>query len=241
MLRGKLVVAANRILICVLMTVAGYQYGNTRESVISRFHTLLYDSPDSWQRNKWLNILTLQNPNDAWITQELISRVKPDFIVETGTFHGGSALLWASILEHVNPEGKVLTVDVSDICQEARTIPLFERRVEFFQGSSTDPVIFDQIKSKVAGKKVMVILDSMHLKDHVLKELEMYSVLVNVGSYVLVQDTNVNGHPVLPEFGPGPMEAVQAFLAVNHDFMVDGSCDRLLLTFHPSGCLKKVK
>ncbi len=85
----------------------------------------------------------------------------------------------------------------------------------------------------------MVILDSDHSRDHVLRELELYSPLVTPGCYLVVEDTNVNGHPVSPEFGPGPMEAVEAFLETTNDFEVDRSREKLLLTFNPSGYLRR--
>ena len=85
----------------------------------------------------------------------------------------------------------------------------------------------------------MVILDSDHSRDHVLRELELYAPLVTPGCYVVVEDTNVNGHPVVPRFGPGPMEAVQEYLATTDAFEVDRSREKLLLTFNPSGYLRR--
>jgi cephalosporin hydroxylase len=71
--------------------------------------------------------------------------------------------------------------------------------------------------------------------------MEIYSKLVPVGSYLVVQDTNINGHPVWPQSGPGPMEAVQEFLKTHDDFVVDHSREKFLVTFYPGGCLKRVK
>jgi cephalosporin hydroxylase len=87
--------------------------------------------------------------------------------------------------------------------------------------------------------RVLVILDSDHSRDHVLEEMRMYADLVTPDSYLIVEDTNVNGHPVFPEFGPGPMEAVDAFLAERSDFIIDRSREKLLMTFNPGGYLKK--
>ncbi len=87
---------------------------------------------------------------------------------------------------------------------------------------------------------MLVILDSDHSKRHVLDELRTYSQFVGEGSYIIVEDTNVNGHPVLPEFGPGPMEAIQDFLKENKDFAVDGSKEKFYMTFNPKGYLRRV-
>ena len=85
----------------------------------------------------------------------------------------------------------------------------------------------------------MVVLDSNHSRDHVLRELEVYGPLVTPGCYLVVEDTNVNGHPVLPDHGPGPMEAVEEFLATTDDFEVDRGRENRLLSFNPSGYLRR--
>jgi cephalosporin hydroxylase len=177
---------------------------------------------------------------DIWVTQEIIVETKPDFIVETGTFYGGSALVWATILQHVNPKGRVITVDIEDLTQEAKKLPLWKEKVDFLLGSSVAPEVLEAISKKVEEKKVLIIFDSDHHKNHVLKELFAYSKFVQVGGYMIVQDTNSNGHPVTPGSGPGPMEAVEEFLAVNKHFESDLGRERLLLTFCPRGFLKRV-
>jgi cephalosporin hydroxylase len=85
----------------------------------------------------------------------------------------------------------------------------------------------------------MVILDSDHSCDHVLAELDAYSQLVTEGSYLIVEDTNVNGRPVFPRFGPGPHEAVERFLREGAPFGRDEDCERFFLTFNPGGYLKR--
>lgn len=86
----------------------------------------------------------------------------------------------------------------------------------------------------------MVVLDSDHSADHVTKELSIYSQFVSQGCYLVVEDTNINGHPVLPEFGPGPAEALEEFLAGNGQFTVDESREKFLLTFNPKGYLRRI-
>jgi cephalosporin hydroxylase len=214
-------------------------------AVIRRFYELWYKEYEgAWERNSWLGIPTAQNPMDVWITQEIVTEVKPDVFIETGAWKGGSAALWASILEHVNPGGRVISIDVQDRMSEARALPLVRQRVEFVLGSSADPAIAARIARRVRGKKVMVLLDSDHRRRHVLQELRLYAPLVTVGSYLIVQDTVINGHPLLPNWGDGdggPMEALREFLAGTDEFVVDASRERMLFTFCPSGFLKRVK
>lgn len=212
------------------------------ESTVNRFHQIWYESGTSWADNQWLGIPTMQNPMDAWVVQEIIAETRPDVIVEAGSFHGGSAALWAMILEQVNPAGRVVTIDIKDMMVRARQLPVVQERVDFLLGSSTEPRIVQEVARRVQGKKALVILDSLHTRDHVLDELRAYSPFVPVGGYLIVQDTNINGHPIYPPpLGPGPYEAVEDFLKENPGFEVDKSRERLLLTFSPGGYLKRVK
>jgi cephalosporin hydroxylase len=211
-----------------------------QQKVIENFHKLYYGSL-VWDKNRWLGVRSQQNPNDAWIHQEIIADVKPDFIIETGTLNGGSAALWATILQQVNPNGRIITIDIKDEAREAKKLPIVKQYVDFIIGSSTDSAILSEIKKRVDGKKVLVILDSDHSRDHVLAEMKAYGPLVSAGSYLIVQDTNINGHPVLPNFGPGPMEAVEEFLASNQQFKSDANAERLMLTLHPKGYLKRMR
>jgi cephalosporin hydroxylase len=213
----------------------------TREQVIDTFHRLFYHDRSTWPQNTWLGIPTQQNPNDVWITQEILFEVKPDVLVEAGTAAGGSAVLWAMILEQVNPDSRVVTIDIANQSQEARRHPVARERVRFLLGSSTAPGIVDEVRQEVEGKRVLVILDSDHAQHHVAEELELYAPMVSLGSYLIVQDTNVNGHPVFLKHGPGPWEAVEAFLARHSEFEVDESRERLLFTMHPRGYLKRVR
>jgi len=209
--------------------------------VVERFSRLWHRSSDTWAGNTWFGVRAFQNPLDVWITQEIISEVRPDFIVEAGAFRGGSALLWATILEQINPDGRVITIDIRDETVEARKHPLWERRVEFLLGGSTDPDIVAAVAERTEGKSVIVILDSLHMKFHVLEEMRAYAPLVPVGSYLIVQDGALNGHPVQADHGPGPWEAIQEFLAENDEFVVDTARERLMLTYNPNGFLKRVK
>lgn len=212
----------------------------SREEVVAEFTKLYYASSVHY-RTKWLGVQTLQNPCDMWIMQEIISEIKPDFIVETGTFKGGGTLFLATVLRLVNERGKILTVDIKPQIEQASRFAIFNDAVEVFIGSSVSEDIVKAIADKVKGNRVMVTLDSDHAKSHVLKELEIYSQFVSVGSYIIVQDTAHNGHPLPTDYeGGGPMEAVRDFLKKHRNFAPDGTREKFLLTFFPQGYLKRL-
>lgn len=213
----------------------------TDQKAVERFHQILFDSFHHANPVSWLGVVSRQNPLDNWVMQEIIAEVKPDVLIETGTGQGGTTLFYATVLEQVSPKGKVITIDIEDLVDQASTFDLFQKRVEFIQGSSTSPEVIQQIAQKVKGQKVLVTLDSLHTKEHVLKELELYSKWVSVGSYLVVQDTNENGHPVMTSFGPGPMEAVEEFLKSHKEFEIDRNREKFYVTFYPSGFLKKIR
>lgn len=226
--------------------VAQHLLGQRREppplpEVIDLYHRAFYYASQSNLEMSWLGVPTMQNPNDIWVTQELISGLKPDFIVETGTWKGGSAAIWAMIQDQVNPSGRVITIDVEDLVDDATLPPISRRKVDFIVGSSVAPGTVAEVARRVGTGRVMVLLDSDHRMPHVLAEMRAYAPLVSLGSYMIVQDTDINGHPVLPSFGPGPMEAVLEFLRGDDRFQVDRTQERLMFTMHPSGYLKRVK
>jgi cephalosporin hydroxylase len=208
-----------------------------QRNMIDAFHRYYYEnSRDTWGNTKWLGTITLKNPADMWIYQEMLYESKPDVLIECGTFGGGSALFFASMMDLLN-KGRVLTIDIQDQPTKPR-----HKRIEYFLGSSTSPEIIRQIKSRIKpGEKVMLVLDSDHKRDHVLAELRAYAPLVPVGGYAVVEDTNVNGHPVFPAHGPGPMEAVDAYLKENSAFSIDRSREKFLLTFNPRGYLQRTR
>lgn len=240
--RGPLAVCRRTAAAFVLVAAAAALAGcNEPPRIVDQFARLWYDRPDTWRTTRWFGIVTHQNPMDVWMLQEILYEVKPDLMVECGAFHGGSAALWATILEEINPDARIISIDIEDRMQEARKLPVVERRVEFIVGSSTSPDVVARVRERAAGKRVVVLLDSDHSRAHVLEELRSYAPVVGVGSYLIVQDTNINGHPVLPEFGPGPWEAVEEFLRDTAAFEVDRSRERLLFTFSPNGYLKRVR
>lgn len=187
--------------------------------------------------NKFMGLPCLQHPFDAWVTQEIIWETKPEVIIECGSYGGGSAAMWATFMELYQSEPTVVAVDLLDRVHEARKLPVWDRCVEFIAGSSIEPATVAKVAAIAEGKRTMVILDSLHTEEHVSAELAAYSAMVSVGCYLIVQDGFINGHPCDHDAGPGPFEAIQAFLAEDDRFQVDASRERMMFTLNPSGFL----
>jgi cephalosporin hydroxylase len=215
--------------------------------LIEDFHKVFYKT-EPFLHTRFLGIEAEQYPSDNWVMQEIIFETKPDYIIETGTAYGGTTLFYAVILAQVNPRGRIITIDINgkvrDRVQAAEKFPVWKERVELVVGNSTDSELVKKIAAKIRGMKTLVTLDSDHRKEHVLKELELYSPLVPLGGYLVVQDTHLSGHPVNHMSAPknaGPFEAVQEFLAKNREFVIDKSREKYLVSQYLSGFLKRVK
>jgi cephalosporin hydroxylase len=209
------------------------------KSVVAQFHDLYYrrwlhQAADTINLS-WFGYRVAKCPLDLWVYQELLIRTRPDFVVETGTYYGGSALYFAMLFDQIG-HGQVITIDIEG--QENRPD---HPRITYLSGSGTDPAIVSQVFASVAGRRVMVVLDSDHSATHVHKELLAFSPLVQPGDYLIVEDTDVNGHPTWPDYGPGPMEAVDMFLAETDAFARDDRCERFLMTLNPKGYLYRTK
>jgi len=180
-----------------------------------------------------MGIPCLKCPLDLWIYQEIITEVRPDLIVETGTHYGGSALFIAHMLDIVG-KGMIVTIDIAEHPRPSHP------RIRYITGSSADADLIDSVFREHEAEVCLVILDSDHSKDHVSQELRLLAPHVNVGSYMIVEDTNINGHPTCSSFGEGPFEAVKDFLKSNPNFAVDESREKFLMTFNPAGYVKRI-
>lgn len=212
---------------------------NLEKDIVDRFHELYYNSHSfgkTWANTYWLGVPALKCPLDLWIYQEIIFKLRPDLIIESGTAHGGSALFLACMCDLIN-SGHIISIDIEK--KEGRPA---HNRIEYLLGSSiSDEIVHIVKKQTTNAEKVIVILDSDHHAEHVLKELRIYGEFVSKGSYMIVEDTNINGHPVAPDTGPGPMEAVEDFLKGNEVFVIDTNKEKFLMTFNPKGYLLKIK
>ena len=196
----------------------------------------------------WLGRPIIQYPQDIMALQEIIWEVKPDLIIETGIAHGGSIIFSASMLELIG-HGKVIGIDIdirSHNKKEIESHPMFNR-ITMFEGDSTSLEIAKKVYS-ISRKynKILVILDSNHTHEHVLKELNLYAPLVSIGSYCVVFDTMIEDSNVVYDrpWGKGnnPKTAVWEYLKSHNEFVIDKKIEnKLLLTVAPEGYLKRVK
>ena len=214
---------------------------------------------------EWLGRPVIQYPQDLMAMQEIIWRVKPDLIIETGIAHGGSLIFSASMLQlldscetplatHDNDETATsrlvlgIDIDIRNHNQRALDNHPMSRGIKMIQGSSIDPDIIEQVHDIASAyKNILVCLDSNHTHKHVLAELEAYAGLVTAGSYCVVFDTVIDDMP--PDtfsdrpWGPGnnPKTAAEEFLKTHVGFEIDKSIqNKYLITAAPDGFLRRV-
>jgi cephalosporin hydroxylase len=198
----------------------------------------------------WLGLPIIQFPQDIVAMQEVVWKVKPDLIIETGIARGGSLIFYSSMLEIIGGDGRVLGIDI-DIRNANRinieSHPMF-KRITLIEGSSVDMKTFQRVKEEAKDRKnIMVALDSMHTHEHVLEELRLYSLLVSKGSYLIVFDTVIEDIPdEINKNRPwgknnNPRSAMRVFLEENDRFIIDKTIERkLLITVAPDGFLKRI-
>ena len=205
-------------------------------------HRLMYEPT-------WLGRPIIQFPTDIVAMQELIWRIRPDAIVETGVAHGGSLILSASILELIG-KGSVIGVDVEIRRHNREAIenhPL-QHRIRLIEGSSTAPetvqAVLDALQLLDAAHTVLVVLDSNHSEAHVLEELELYSSFVTPGSFIVAHDGAQAWVWDIPGGKPEwrhdhPLGAIRKFLARHPEFSIDPHWTRWGITSSPEGFLKR--
>jgi len=187
----------------------------------------------------WMGIPTLKNVMDLWIYQELIFELRPDLIIEMGSFKGGSTLYLAQLLDQLG-QGQVVSVDLDHSPFVAE-----HARITTITGSTQDRAIISQLHELAADKSVMIIHDADHTREMVLADLETYADLVTKNSYFIVEDGVVDLFSKDTLLGAtmgcsGPLPAVREFLLKDKRFEIDRSCERYLLTYNPCGYLKKI-
>ena len=214
------------------------EVGDRIRAVVKDVFHIMYYTSDVWNgdRTTWMGVPVYQTPLDLWVLQEILWETMPDYLIETGSGKGGSALYDVSVWP-----GKVISIDNREQFDPQVT----HERIEYLAGSSIDPDLVASVKERIRGKKVMVYLDSDHRPEHVRAELETWGPIVTEECYMIVHDTNLNGRPVSNGFHQGltgldPGLAVEEFLKLHPEFVADKSREKFMLTFSPNGFLKKV-
>lgn len=208
------------------------------QGIIDQFHRLYFHTRHiEGVKDTWLGVPVMKYPGDLMVYQELIYELRPDYVIETGANAGGSALFYASICDLIG-HGEVISIDLKP--PERVKHP----RIHFLTGDSTEEKTVGAVAEFVGSRpNALVTLDSNHTRNHVLREMELYCRFVPVGGYLVVEDTKLNGHPVetsyTPDRGPGPMEALEAFLEMRDDFVPDRQREKFLLTSQPRGFLRR--
>ena len=194
----------------------------------------------------WLGVPIIQFPGDMVMLAELIWKLKPDIIIETGVAHGGSAIFFASILELIG-KGRVVAIDVeirqyNRIAIQAHQL---SKRIQLIEKDSLDRDLETILTPLCEEKTTMVFLDSSHSYEHVLEEMDMYGRYVTAGSYMVVMDGIQQNLSDTPRGNPewiddNPLRAIHKFLETNSSFWrCDRYYERLLITCAPHGFLQK--
>ncbi len=204
----------------------------------TEYHKWYYDT-SVWTTTTWLGVKCQKSVGDLWNYQEILFELKPSLVIEFGTCYGGSALFFATVMRQTGQPFKILSVDVSHQILD----PAAERDSDilFVRSSSTAPPVVDYItrlKTQFPGK-IFAILDSDHSMGHVLAEMKLLRPLLSAGDRLIVEDSNVNGHPILPGWGAGPYEAIEAYeREFPHDYTHDRARENKFgWTFAPNGFL----
>jgi cephalosporin hydroxylase len=172
-----------------------------------------YYETNVWKTQSYRGVRTLKLPLDMWNYQEIIHEHNLQWVLETGTLHGGSALYFGDLLQAGSRSGIVVSADVSHAV--LHPIVTTHPKVRLVLGDSAAPETVARIRGLIPDDRsggMLLILDSDHSARHVQRELNALLPLLRQGDYLIVEDTIVNGHPVRPDFGPGPLEAVQEYL-----------------------------
>jgi cephalosporin hydroxylase len=218
-------------------------YLRNRKQAVDVFHTFYYapviEGYVIWGKTFWMGYMVHKYPTDLWIYQEMLFELKPDVIVETGVMNGGGLAFYASMCRMLG-KGEVIGIDI-ELTESAKQAAEQFPEITLIEGSSTDPGVIDMVRKIVNGRNALVILDSDHSMEHVLREMQLYKEFIQMGGYMVIEDSNINGHPVLLNFGPGPYEAIEQFFKINKEFEIDKTREKFLLTSNPNGYLRRVR
>jgi len=176
-----------------------------------RYYHLWYYNSRVWEQTSWMGVQTYKFPMDMWNYQEILVSLQPSLVIEFGTWKGGSALFFASVLRQIGKPFTVVSVDIESdrISEKTKSDP----NIRLLTMSSACEEARSAIESLRRDRPgpAFAVLDSDHSKQHVLAELVNLRNVLVAGDYLVVEDSNINGHPVFRGFGPGPYEAIQEY------------------------------
>ena len=211
-------------------------------SLAKRYYHLWYYNTGVWQQTTWMGVQTYKSPMDMWNYQEILFSLKPSVVIEFGTWQGGSALFFSSVMQQIGRPYVVVSVDItaSRISEKTKSDP----NIRLLTMSSAAPEIrqtLQALRNDYPGP-VFAILDSDHSKQHVLAEMMNLRDMLVTGDYLVVEDSNINGHPVAKSFGPGPYEAIEEYFGMfpqdyEHDFERE---KKFGFSFAPNGFLRRL-
>jgi cephalosporin hydroxylase len=223
--------------LCYLLVIGVLVFliARPREEDPLRFQAALIEKTGNYGNINWLGKPIWQPVLDAWTLQETIFEIKPELLIECGTYKGGSSYFFGDLFELMG-KGRVITVDIVKLHE------LSHPRVTYLIGDCASPEIVQQIRAereKVTGP-VMVVLDSDHSAAHVKRELDAYHSFVTPGSFLHVQDGVIDVQPGFAQARPGPLRAIEGFVAEHSEFEVDlDRSNKFLITHHPKGWLRR--
>ena len=195
--------------------VAGMVYRPT-DAIADEYHRWYFGTL-TWRTTSWMGVICWKSVSDMWNYQEILCELQPSLVVEFGSYRGGSALFFAGVMRQIGRPFKVFSVDISHKHLDPKATQ--DSDIVFMESSSTASAVADtirELRERCPGR-VFAILDSDHSCEHVLAEMESLRPLLTGGDYLVVEDSNVNGHPVRPGSGPGPFEAIEAYEAQHPD------------------------
>ena len=199
--------------------------------VLHAFHQVWYEAGHTWSMCNFLGVPMMKCPMDLWAYHDLLVSQRPRTVLETGTFAGGSAMWFAFLMDVLGiHDGRVITIDIDDYTAGSR-----HPRVTYYSGDATNPTMIKTIAKEITHP-LLVSLDADHSTAHVRKELDAYAPLLQVGEYVVVEDTNISWGEER-----GARGAVEDYADAHPgEFWQDMYLERNLLTMHPGGWLKRV-
>ncbi|MGO8792378.1 MAG: CmcI family methyltransferase [Terriglobia bacterium] len=201
-----------------------------RQWMIRYHEELLFD------KVTWMGVTARKMVLDAWVYQQILHEVKPDFVIEIGNAEGGSTKFLANIMDLLG-HGEVIAVDI-----DHSLFQVDHPRIHKITGDSLAPETLKQISEIARGGRGLVIHDGDHSREHVLRDLHAYAQFVGVGSYLIVEDTVIDLFRAGDGLGSvdGPLGAVEQFVREDLRFQVDANREYFLITFNPRGYLKRV-